>query len=756
MFNPIIPVLKRRPKVWRDRISNTPIGAHLVSGYLDAFDPDFVVTVGDCSAAGIDVGNREVIGVSTILDGADKDGTPQYAIGMFEIVRDFIRKEMRFVRRESLDVIHIAPEGHLMFLAAVFGLLPQELDRLFRAHFADALGCKEIRCSIRDYADHLTPGKLFIRRLSSLNLTPVRSQGWGRGDCVFYLDADNALDVLDYWNLRAIGWTVIPVAKQASDVPALCDAIKKFIEESYRPALHTHVAILKSRSVQESEFEQFVDGLGLPRQPDAGWPRWLKYLHYPRIWDEWARPHDGVVCCGLEAAKEQHDLAGEQEGLTFRTVAPDFIDQFGGHGSPRYANEVELRYYGAVEPFAEVIPEGDRNLVRAIGGIDFDAWRFSKRGMVYLARHADWSVHLSAPKAEDIVQQWLRARGWSIELSSTGRLAKQMLKRLGGVVGVGRLANQRTIQLLERMAPDKTVKKDAFWSEINRIANEEEYVKDPVRILSGLMETDMFRLGIEVQCPVCTQHSWYALDNADYAVQCQKCLETFKLPTHSPNDIEWSYRTFGPFSLPYQAHGAYAVLLTLRFLAGLRHEPTTPLLSFVARKSGLEMEADLALFAREMRFGLAETYLLFTECKTFNEFGPKDMLRMRQLGDEFPGAVLVFATLKPSLTGREKRLLSRIANRGRRYWKAERPYNPVLILTGTELFANWKPPTSWEKAGGRHATFASNAGRFWTLLELCDATQQLYLDLPPWQTWLQQRWEKRRLRLRRRPAGPEP
>ena len=38
------------------------------------------------------------------------------------------------------------------------------------------------------------------------------------------------------------------------------------------------------------------------------------------------------------------------------------------------------------------------------------------------------------------------------------------------------------------------------------------------------------------------------------------------------------------------------------------------------------------------------------------------------------------------LTKTEKKLLRPFVNRCRRYWKAERPYNPVLILTGNELF----------------------------------------------------------------------
>jgi hypothetical protein len=46
MFNPIIPVFRRLPSIWRERFHGHLTAQTLVTGYLDAFDPDYVVTVG--------------------------------------------------------------------------------------------------------------------------------------------------------------------------------------------------------------------------------------------------------------------------------------------------------------------------------------------------------------------------------------------------------------------------------------------------------------------------------------------------------------------------------------------------------------------------------------------------------------------------------------------------------------------------------------------------------------------------------------
>ena len=117
----------------------------------------------------------------------------------------------------------------------------------------------------------------------------------------------------------------------------------------------------------------------------------------------------------------------------------------------------------------------------------------------------------------------------------------------------------------------------------------------------------------------------------------------------------------------------------------------------------------------------------------------RDIDRMRALSKEFPGAVLVFATLRNKLRYTEKKLLRPLVNQGRKYWKADRPYNPVLVLTSTELFGLFRPEESWKRAGASHAQWTGKFHRSLSLLELCDATQQIYLGMKPWRRWLEER-----------------
>lgn len=242
-----------------------------------------------------------------------------------------------------------------------------------------------------------------------------------------------------------------------------------------------------------------------------------------------------------------------------------------------------------------------------------------------------------------------------------------------------------------------------------------------------------FQLGMEIQCPICSKRSWYSVKVVDYELQCLRCLSQISFPPDLKK-VKWAYRTLGPFSTSNQADGAYTVLLTLRFFSDLLllGGATTPLMSFTAKKEEMEIEADLALFF--IVSGLVNTNpeLIFAECKTFNDFQEKDIKRMRDLGETFPNAVLIFATMKEELSNNEKKLLLPMVNNSRKSWMKGNTFNSVLILTGTELF--WQSGLSeWRQKMEEKTGVINHPSVLQTELHLlCYLTQQTYLDIDLW------------------------
>jgi hypothetical protein len=128
-----------------------------------------------------------------------------------------------------------------------------------------------------------------------------------------------------------------------------------------------------------------------------------------------------------------------------------------------------------------------------------------------------------------------------------------------------------------------------------------------------------------------------------------------------------------------------------------------------------------------------EPVLVFGEAKSFavGSFEAKDIMRMRKLAEKFPGAFLVFAMLKDALAEHEKAEIAALATWGREQLDDGRPRAPVIVLTGTELFSEWRVEQTWkalsDKRGQLAALPALHLDNLWTLADL---TQQVYLDLP--------------------------
>src|SRR5579862_2798268 len=86
--------------------------------------------------------------------------------------------------------------------------------------------------------------------------------------------------------------------------------------------------------------------------------------------------------------------------------------------------------------------------------------------------------------------------------------------------------------------------------------------------------------------------------------------------------------------------------------------------SMTARFCGIGREPteDVAIGTTTM-FGEETNGLLFSECKSYGRFEKKDYVRMRYLAKRFPRAVLVFCTLRKTLSPAELGTLARTANR---------------------------------------------------------------------------------------------
>ncbi len=791
MYNPIIPVFTKKPAVW---VKNDPISKYkskdVIKGYVDAYNPDFLVLLGKCSKKKFDYLDRKIITKEEILKKLNTEGTPGYGVGIFEVLRNFCDEELKFVRRHPIDFHSFNYTKNANFFSAIFGVLPKDVNKTIKESWDTFMQTKVEVVNLSNYADFLDPKYIFIRRVMQRKIEATGK----RENCLFFMDADSNHDIIDYWNLRALGWTVIPIAKQSASFDSVKKMATDFIEE--HSGTHRHnknyyirATVMKSRSVSEEELKTFATSLTIKVDSESNGSRWVFQHWYPRIWDEWARDKDQAICCELSVKTADHSFPiTEDKLISVKQLDIDFAERFGGDGTPRYANVVDVKIYDNNDIYAEAIPEAGKELTRTLSGMGLSDWRFSASESIYYVTHTKSQIHLSLPKAEEVFTAWMKDNKFDIKLSPSGRIAKQITKQLGGLWSLGILANENLIQLLQDMQDakitqlsaqlkkadvkktedlidrissmqvGKEINKEHFMAKMSQIANSQVYKSEPVEMLKRYMDRQMFRLGATIKCPICMHSSWYTVEQLKYKITCTKCLDEYDLPSHSADEIKWAYRTFGPFSLSGSAEGAYTTILTLRVFSKVFDIPVTPAFSFLTKINNKEKEIDLGLIVKQSKYWRhGETRVVFAECKSYNNFEKSDVEKMDQLASKFPGSVIVFATLKDSLTKKEQKLLKPLVTKCRKYWKAEQPYNPVLILTKTELFSNHDFRYAWENGTQAQKDIALNARNDFygdRIINACDKTQQLYLGMKPWQEEQWEKYENRRKKMTTKPITP--
>lgn len=749
-FNPIIPAYKRTPKKWEHhRVRRLPQPEEIITGYLEAFDPDLVVQVGECEDRLFHVGHREIIKMQELIGDISETHSPRFGVGFLEVLADFVDKELKFKRNDDLKLLFPKlPRAYRLFLASVFGKLPSQAEQAINGYYGKHLDVGFPQPTIENFLGSLEPLNFFPRRLTSWSLEyqPLREPQ------LFVCDARSPQDIIDYWNLRAAGYYVVPIPIQITHLETVKKFAKTFIEENYRPYRHNpdifdRTTVQRSRTLSEDAVKTFCNSLQVPISEKKQEPKYSLRWWYPRLWDAWARENTQEKVAKPYAHEVDLRIPENEERLELRSHDPK-IKLFQAYsGNPKFANDFSFSFFGSKEPMAEVFPEGSRELSSAIGRVGYHNWRFSSSGPVFLASNAQDLIFMDLPRAEAVMTEWLKERGWKVSLSPSGRMASQLVKQLGGTWGVSWLAHKGVIELLGELEKEGGMPRQAVIGRLKKVISLDDLHFDSERFLERLIEASALRLGGKIQCPVCTRHNWYELDALKYQMRCRYCLSDFDAPVHSPKNIEWTYRAHGPFASSV-SQGAFSVLLVLKFLSGrgTHDHGVTPLFSYTAKKDGQELEADLTCLYSPSTWRMSRTQVVHAECKSFNGFERLDFERMKLLACEFPGSALIFATLKESLSPAEIVAIKAMAKSERNKRFRGQANNPVIVLTGTELFSSNGAPECWREKGGAYDKFSENRGEWSDLFSVADATQQLYLGLPSWFEWSEAERNKKHTR----------
>src|ERR1017187_6396180 len=768
IFNFIIPLFRRTPKRYNDRPFSGPNAKQLLDGLIEAFEPDFLVEAEPGLASHMSFPCERVIGLDNLFR-RDEYGRGGYGLTLFDVCAALYQNTFRFVQRHPQRVVvpQAADRGDDLLVAATFGAFAQtEPLAEFRRHFDGALDAKDETVTRESFFGMFEPNTLFPLRVGAHGLSWKPRRGhWPTDPKLFYMDPSSTIDIIEFWNFRALGWSIKPLPK--SWVHELKDECEAFLRESYRPFPPPSNAaqrgsFLCSKSCSFDDMREFVGTLkrDTPDQAVTIDPR------FPRLWEEWGRNADHATRQDIAYTTETVIASDLGDYVSVPTILPDFVEESSYLSDHACVNVIEsLPGAAAVMPLR--IPEFHNTLLEFDPG---QVWP-GREGIIAARGLYDSTRMWRKPSPLAVFNAWLGRCGLKAELSSNGRIANQVIQALGGLQGVRVIANEEVLRLLQKMAhgdveieidPDDPKRKRLvrgyamprphILGVLSRACGSKEIGGN---LLASLVRLKILVVGLRLQCPECRQTTWYRLMDLDTSLKCERCLQMFDFPAADPPRDLWAYRVNGPFAIENFAQGAYCVGLALDFINEQLSDGTSWLPSVSLTGQGAnDLEADFAVFLRPKVFSqIAEPFVIFGEAKTFDRFTPKDISRMEQIGQRFPGAVLCFATLNQELTSTEKKAIGRLARKGRRSLRTGQQINSVLVLTKAELLGRNDSRHVAERLPERCRAAVPGIFLRGDLQEICDLTLQVHLGMESIHEWWKQKAERKRRKVAHRKSG---
>ena len=729
MFNPIIPFFDSVQSGLESKDFHSENPKEMTNGYLDFFEPDFLVEAEEGLAREFGFGPKRVLQITDILERLGGRGWDIHGLSVHELYSELYQEEFRFEPRHQRNIVHVEGKESVFagFVAANFGSFPtQEKLRYFEHNYEGIFNPKHI---ILDAAGLLKLYKSEYTSALEIGCTKFRVFYGERFlptlPTLFILDSQESKDLIDFWNFRAV----------RRDVKAVPIQWVKELPPDYKEFIQNRYGLMFSNSISDDSQERCKNYLHIDKQ-DVHMPQ----MWFPFIWNKLSKMDHEASRPTLEADRKWIDIQIDEENpeIRFDSLFPDFTSEIGSRSSA--ANIVKLQDGSNRNQIATVFPYNYKNPEHPRLALDRKPFLPTTEGLVMFPGYQSIPELWNLVDGTTAFSRWFKANKISSSLSDAGRATQQIIQTLGGCREVLYIAHKDVIEFLNKISNDltKTTSHQTFQEELGK------------RVLERLIERKVVELGLNLKCSRCSEWNWYSLVQLDYSLTCGLCLKQFDFPVLNPKDTKfskWAYRLIGPFAQPDYAKGGYTSSLAIRVFACLiglmgRTEATWSAGQELELTTGKKLEVDFMLWYQHRQIAGPDypPETVFGEAKSFGKvaFKKRDVDNMKLLAQKFPGSILVFATMREGkdLSKGEINRIKKLAEWGREY-DEERKYTqaPVIVLTGTELFATDSLKSTWNDKGGKHKDLIeSPRTRIYNLRVLADLTQQLYLGMPPYES----------------------
>ena len=126
-YNPIVPFFKRIPQWWEREGHRFESASQIVNGYLDFFEPDFLIESEKGLSSGLGFNPKRVFQLTDVLVRAGDREKHGHGLSVFDLYKELYRKEFQFVRRHKHNIVDVRPKDRSfeLFAGCVFGSFPK-------------------------------------------------------------------------------------------------------------------------------------------------------------------------------------------------------------------------------------------------------------------------------------------------------------------------------------------------------------------------------------------------------------------------------------------------------------------------------------------------------------------------------------------------------------------------------------------------------------------------------------------------------
>jgi hypothetical protein len=767
--NPIIPVFRSTPREWRNTFGKSPKPEEIAKAYIRFYEPDVFVEAQDGlgKRAGLEVPDTfyrderfiKLKDVFKTQNSGDWD-EPSTGLGVVSALHELYERDEPYQLRQERQGLLVKPQSGSVLAEAMFGVYPsgkrvQYISDFFRQMFSAPLH----GCDVAAWREAFERGKSTPLAVTNVGLT--FSQAWYDRPVVFIFDHTNLCDLIDLWNMRLQPSQVIPVP--ITWLPELSETVARWMTDAYLPLVGNNHGVMDHWSIVFGQsLTNEVNWEAAQLVTDKAKKGSVHVGHAVRVWevfhDRRSRSPSRMKVTAEDQAIELEVDSNHRE-TRFSPLSPSFVERFAGHGF-RWANVVQ--FYGSRANDVTALPFNNFDLTWPIRNMVEDRVQIGSEGWVYGRNTKEYTQTLHLPTPEEAIFSWLKLLGIKAALSEPGHIAKQILERVGSIWGMGLLADEGTLALLNRMAP--TVRRrvsQANNGEVLEEVYEGRFVplqdwdrvlkkhrhqdRFPNYVLKDFTDKNIVRMGLTTHCPTCMHENWLSLTSVNYTVECDRCLNSFDFPQH-PGRSRWTFRTIGPFAVQDYARGGYGSLLTLRFL--MRHFGAMDHWAFATASTltlpdGAKAEADfLAWYSVGDFDSRREPRTLIGEAKSFGKgdlIKANDIAKLKLVASKIPGSIIVVSVLKTEFTPEETGRLIGLVRWGRRNSWQGKPINQVFTLTGIEIFEG--DLSFLERDHGKNFAPYSDRNHRYDIDSLAEASQAVHLGMQSYEDDLRDKYQ---------------